>query len=280
MMGVEFVALGNFSAPPEGVDPADVDLGVYSIGKPVAYPGARSAGDRPCPWMPVTLQTRAGMSSWSVSSSHSERERGPSSRSGARAVACRMTARTALQLSWLSLSPSHQSATLARRLRAHGVVVFRRDLRAPEGGGSGLLRATGHGLQDHVAHPLRPVRLHARQRFQLRVCARRRCVQTEFFGSRVLLITEPLSMIPSVSSMSQSISAWFVPACTSHELMTGSRHLRWRLVQAVCGSFLARQRPIAPAQVQRAAGGGRGVHPGPLGLRPPVRRGDADQRRG
>ena len=41
MVGVEFVALGNFSAPPAGVDPADIDLGVYSIGKTVAYPGAR-----------------------------------------------------------------------------------------------------------------------------------------------------------------------------------------------------------------------------------------------
>ena len=41
MVGVEFVALGNFSALPQGVDPADVDLGVYNVGKPVAYPGAR-----------------------------------------------------------------------------------------------------------------------------------------------------------------------------------------------------------------------------------------------
>ncbi len=47
MAGVEFVALGNFSAPPEGVDPADVDLGVYSIGKPVAYPGAAPVGFHP-----------------------------------------------------------------------------------------------------------------------------------------------------------------------------------------------------------------------------------------
>jgi len=46
-VGVEFVALGNFSAPPHGVDPAEVDLGVYNIGKPVAYPGAASAGDQP-----------------------------------------------------------------------------------------------------------------------------------------------------------------------------------------------------------------------------------------
>ena len=40
MRGVEFVALGNFSAPPAGVNAAEVDLGIYNIGKPVAYPGA------------------------------------------------------------------------------------------------------------------------------------------------------------------------------------------------------------------------------------------------
>lgn len=58
MVGVEFVALGNFSAPPQGVDPADVDLGIYNIGKPVAYPGMststlRAQGRRRGPQLPM-----------------------------------------------------------------------------------------------------------------------------------------------------------------------------------------------------------------------------------